>query len=58
MEYVIELLEIRKKQLNREVIRKNLLRKDIRQGISELSKITEISRAIKILKAKKYHYKN
>ncbi|WP_158237336.1 hypothetical protein [Aquimarina sp. MAR_2010_214] len=58
MDYAIELLEIKKWQLNREIMNKNLLQKDIRKGISELSKVTEITKAIKILKSKKYKHKN
>ncbi|WP_438425698.1 hypothetical protein [Aquimarina macrocephali] len=58
MDYVIELLEMKKRQLNREVMNQNLLQKDIRKGISELSKITEITKAIKVLKTKRYKYKN
>lgn len=58
MEYVIEMLETKKKKLRREIINQNLMRKNIRKGISELSKITEITKAIKILKSKKNKYKN
>ncbi|MDY8136617.1 hypothetical protein [Aquimarina sp. 2201CG5-10] len=56
MDYVIELLETQKKQLSRNVINQKLMQKDIRKGISELSKITEITKAIKVLKTKRYKY--
>lgn len=58
MEYVIEMLETKKKKLRREIINQNLMQKNIRKGTSELSKITEITKAIKILKSKKNKYKN
>ncbi|WP_159090841.1 hypothetical protein [Aquimarina aquimarini] len=57
MQYVIELLEVEKKQIDIKVRNHKLMQKDMKKAVSELSKITEIKKAIKILKSKHQRYK-
>ncbi len=52
MEYVIELLEENKKYLERNVIKTNLMQVDMQKATRDLKKVSELKRAIKILKSK------
>ncbi|WP_164914208.1 hypothetical protein [Aquimarina sediminis] len=52
MKYVIELLEAQKKIIDYKVRDQKLMRRDMKMAVAELSKITEIKKAIKILKSK------
>jgi len=52
MQYAIETLEKEKKSIERNIRNNNLMQADIRKATQELSKITELKKAIKILKIK------
>lgn len=52
MKYVIELLEENKKFLKRNVTKTNLMQDNMQKATRELKKISELKRAIKILKIK------
>jgi hypothetical protein len=52
MEYVIELLEENKKYLERNVIKTNLMQINMQKATRDLKKVSELKRAIKILKLK------
>lgn len=52
MEYAIGLLEKNRKHLERQLKRANLMQSDIHRAIQELHRVTELKRAIKILKQK------
>ncbi|WP_226294419.1 hypothetical protein [Aquimarina algicola] len=54
MEEVIKILEEEKKHINNKVRANNLMKEDMKKAVAELSKITQIKKAIKILKLKKY----
>ena len=52
MEYVIELLEENKKYLERNVVKTNLMKVNMPKATRDLKKVSELKRAIKILKLK------
>lgn len=52
MDYVIKLLEGNKKQLERHIRDNNLMQKNMKKAAEELSHISQLKRAIKILKQK------
>lgn len=52
MLYAIKTLEKEKKSIERNIRENNLMQADMRKATSELSKITELKKAIKILKIK------
>lgn len=52
MDYVIELLEENKKYLERNIRDNNLMQTNMRKATAELSQISQLKRAIKILKLK------
>ncbi len=52
MEYVIELLEENKKYLERNVVKTNLMQVNMQKATKDLKKVSELKRAIKILKLK------
>jgi hypothetical protein len=52
MNYVIQLLETEKKSIERSLRNNNLMHTDMQQAVKELAKITEIKRAVKMLKSK------
>ena len=52
MDYVIQLLEQEKKVIERSIKEKGLMQTDIRKDAKELLKITQIKKALKILKLK------
>ena len=57
MEYVIELLEAEKRQIGQKIRNQRLMEKDMKKAVTELAKVTEIKKAIKILKLKTNKYK-
>ncbi|MBF8150853.1 hypothetical protein ITJ86_13150 [Winogradskyella sp. F6397] len=52
MNFVIELLEENKKYLERNVIKKNLMQVNMQKATRDLKKVSELKKAIKILKLK------
>lgn len=52
MQYVIQLLETEKKNIERNIRDNNLMQNSMKKAGQELSKITELKKAIKILKLK------
>lgn len=52
MDYVIELLEENKKYLERHIRDNNLMQKNMKKASEELSHVSQLKRAIKILKLK------
>lgn len=50
MDYIITILEQEKNRINRRIYDENLMQKNMKAATAELSKITEIKKAIKILK--------
>ncbi|MCL1650592.1 hypothetical protein M2T70_16645 [Elizabethkingia anophelis] len=52
MDYVIELLEENRKYLERHIRDNNLMQKDMKKATEELSQVSQLKRAIKILKLK------
>lgn len=50
MEFTINLLQEHQKAINRKVKSTDLMQKDISQASRELAKVSELKRAIKILK--------
>lgn len=52
MLYVIQLLETEKKTIERNVRDNNLMQNSMKKAAQELSKITELKKAIKVLKNK------
>ena len=58
MEYVIELLEAEKRQIDRKIKDSGLMKKDMKKAMVELSKVTEIKKALKILKLKTNKHRN
>ena len=58
MEYVIELLEAEKRQIGRKIKDSGLMKKDMKKAVVELSKVTEIKKALKILKLKTNKHRN
>ncbi|MCG8318466.1 MAG: hypothetical protein MI921_03100 [Cytophagales bacterium] len=58
MEYVIELLEAEKRQIDRKIKDSGLMKKDMKKAVVELSKVTEIKKALKILKLKTNKHRN
>ncbi|MFD1631117.1 hypothetical protein [Pseudopedobacter beijingensis] len=50
MDYIISILEQEKNRINRRIYDENLMQKNMKAVTAELSKITEIKKAIKILK--------
>lgn len=53
MDFVIKLLETYKKEINKNIHTNDLMRTDMKKANEELSRITEIRKAIRILKSKK-----
>lgn len=52
MKYSINILESEKMRIDRSIKNNNLMNKDMRKAMAELSKISELKKAIKILKQK------
>ncbi|MGO1723017.1 hypothetical protein FM107_11070 [Sphingobacterium sp. JB170] len=52
MEYVIELLEENKKYLERNIRDNNLMQSNMKKATEQLSQVSQLKRAIKILKLK------
>ena len=52
MEYVIDLLEENKRYLERQIKKTGLMQTDMRNATKELHRVTELKKAIKILKQK------
>lgn len=52
MKYSINILESEKKRIDRNVKESSLMQKNIKEAMVELSKISELKKAIKILKQK------
>lgn len=50
MEYAINLLEKERRKIDQSVKKNDLMKKDMEKATKELSKITELKNAIKILK--------
>lgn len=56
MDFVIALLQEQKKEIDRNIKRFNLLQKNMTKASREMSKVSELKRAIKVLKTKKNSY--
>lgn len=56
MQYAIQALEKEKKTIERNIRSKNLMQSDMRKATKELAKITELKKAIKVLKIKNRKY--
>ncbi len=52
MDYVIELLEVNKKNLERHIRDVDLMRTNMKKAAEELRRISQLKRAIKVLKQK------
>lgn len=52
MEYVIQILQREKKSIERHIRNTNLMQTDMKEAVQELTKITAIKKAIKIIKLK------
>lgn len=52
MKYAIELLEENKKFLEKNIIKTNLMQVNMQKATRDLKKVSELKRAIKILKIK------
>lgn len=52
MQYAVQTLEKEKRNLERNIKSNNLMQADMRKATEELSKITELKKAIKVLKSK------
>jgi hypothetical protein len=52
MDYVIDMLEENKKYLERHIKKVGLMQTDMRKATKELHRVTELKKAIKILKQK------
>lgn len=52
MDYVITLLEQEKKRIERHVRNTDLMQQDMEKAVRELTKVTAIKKAIKIIKLK------
>lgn len=52
MDYVIDLLKQNKKYLERHIKKVDLMQNDIHKATKELHRVTELKKAIKILKQK------
>lgn len=50
MDFVIDLLQSHQKDIDRGVKSENLMQKDMQMATRELAKVTQLKRAIKILK--------
>ena len=50
MDFVIDLLQSHRKEIDRSVKSDDLMNKDMQMAILELSKVNQLKRAIKILK--------
>lgn len=53
MEFTINLLQDHKKSIDKKVKSSNLMQKDMTQASKELAKVSELKKAIKILKLNK-----
>lgn len=52
MDYVIELLELNRKNLSRHIQDTNLMHANMKKATAEMAQISQLKRAIKILKLK------
>ena len=52
MQYAIQILEKEKKMIERNIRKKDLMKNDMGEATQEFSRITELKKAIKILKIK------
>ena len=52
MQYAIQILEKERKMIERNIRKKDLMKNDMKEATQEFSRITELKKAIKILKIK------
>lgn len=52
MDYAIQLLENEKKLLENNIREQNLMRKNMKQATQDMKNISELKRAVKVLKTK------